>query len=82
MHRSVLSLTSSHEVGYYDEIARNLDANLAEVEMEDFQSHDIHSILSTLHNDIQVSPCSDLVIFNTLSIPFTVGIQKFREALG
>lgn len=55
MHRSVLSLTSSHEVGYYDELARNLDANLAEVEMEDFKSHDIHSILSTLHNDLQVS---------------------------
>lgn len=55
LHRSVLSLTSSHEVGYYDELARNLDANLAEVEMEDFQSKDIHSILSTLHNDVQVS---------------------------
>lgn len=57
MHRSVLSLTSSHEVGYYDELARNLDANLAEVEMEDFQSQDIHSILSTLHNDLQVCVC-------------------------
>jgi hypothetical protein len=29
-------------------MARNLDANLAEVDMEDFRSEDIHSILTTL----------------------------------
>jgi hypothetical protein len=29
-------------------MARNLDANLAEVDMEDFRTEDIHSILTTL----------------------------------
>lgn len=54
LQRSILSLSSSHEVNNYDEIARTLDANLAQVEMDDFHSHDIHSVLSTLHNDLQV----------------------------
>jgi hypothetical protein len=29
-------------------MAKNLDANLAEVDMEDFRTEDIHSILTTL----------------------------------
>jgi hypothetical protein len=29
-------------------MARDLDANLAEVDMEDFRTEDIHSILTTL----------------------------------
>lgn len=57
-HQSILSLSTSHELGYYDDMARNLDANLAEVDMDDFHREDIHSILSTLPNmccnDMQV----------------------------
>jgi hypothetical protein len=36
------------DLSYYDDMARNLDANLAEVDMEDFRTEDIHSILTTL----------------------------------
>ncbi|KAK7872760.1 hypothetical protein R5R35_011887 [Gryllus longicercus] len=32
----------------YEDLARDIDANLAEVDMEDFRSEDIHSVLSTL----------------------------------
>lgn len=34
--------------GLYDDLARNLDANLAEVDMENFCAEDIHSLLNTL----------------------------------
>jgi hypothetical protein len=51
-HTSVLSsLATSYacdDLSYYDDMARNLDANLAEVDMEDFRTEDIHSILTTL----------------------------------
>ncbi|XP_067013315.2 serine-rich adhesin for platelets [Anabrus simplex] len=51
-HVSVLSsLATSHacdDPTYYEDMARNLDANLAEVDMEDFRTEDIHSILTTL----------------------------------
>uniref|UniRef100_T1J3S1 DnaJ homolog subfamily A member 1 n=1 Tax=Strigamia maritima TaxID=126957 RepID=T1J3S1_STRMM len=30
----------------YDDLAKNIDANLAEIDMEDFRSEDIHSILA------------------------------------
>jgi hypothetical protein len=36
------------DLTYYDDMAKNLDANLAEVDMEDFRTEDIHSILTTL----------------------------------
>ncbi|KAJ4450504.1 hypothetical protein ANN_01931 [Periplaneta americana] len=49
---SVLSsLATSYacdDLSYYEDMARNLDANLAEVDMEDFRTEDIHSILTTL----------------------------------
>ncbi|PSN43503.1 hypothetical protein C0J52_13412 [Blattella germanica] len=51
-HASVLSsLNASYgcdDLSYYDDIAKNLDANLAEVDMENFRTEDIHSILTTL----------------------------------
>ena len=51
-------MSASHELEYYDDMARNLDANLAEVDMDDFHREDIHTILSTLPNmccnDMQV----------------------------
>ncbi|KAJ9580661.1 hypothetical protein L9F63_024162, partial [Diploptera punctata] len=51
-HTSVLSsLTASYgcdDLSYYDDMAKNLDANLAEVDMENFRTEDIHSILTTL----------------------------------
>lgn len=49
-HHSILSsLSASYngigELSYYDDLARNIDANLAEVDMENFRSEDIHSLL-------------------------------------
>lgn len=49
-HHSILSsLSASYngigELSYYDDLAKNLDANLAEVDMENFRSEDIHSML-------------------------------------
>lgn len=52
VHPSVLSsLSASYtqdDLGYYDDLARNLDANLAEVDMENFRTSDIHTLLTTL----------------------------------
>ncbi|KAH8359840.1 hypothetical protein KR093_009075 [Drosophila rubida] len=42
LQRSVLSSL------YYDDLAMNLDANLAEADMESFRTEDIHSLLSQL----------------------------------
>lgn len=49
-HHSILSsLSASYngigELSYYDDLAKNLDANLAEVDMENFRSEDIHTLL-------------------------------------
>ncbi|XP_034662308.1 uncharacterized protein LOC117897511 isoform X7 [Drosophila subobscura] len=53
MQRSVLSsLSASYnamgDLIYYEDLAKNLDANLAEVDMESFRAEDIHSLLSQL----------------------------------
>lgn len=52
-HQSVLSsLSASYngigELSYYEDLAKNIDANLAEVDMESFRAEDIHSLLTTL----------------------------------
>ncbi|XP_034950723.1 uncharacterized protein [Chelonus insularis] len=52
VHSSVLSSLSTsytqEDLGYYDDLARNLDANLAEVDMESFRTADIHTLLTAL----------------------------------
>ncbi|XP_017846707.1 uncharacterized protein LOC108602908 isoform X2 [Drosophila busckii] len=53
MQRSVLSCLSNSfnnygDLIYNDDLAKNLDANLAEVDMESFRAEDIHSLLSQL----------------------------------
>ncbi|XP_015117869.1 uncharacterized protein LOC107041695 isoform X3 [Diachasma alloeum] len=52
VHPSVLSSLSmsytQDDLGYYDDLARNLDANLAEVDMESFRTADIHTLLTAL----------------------------------
>ncbi|CAH0559334.1 unnamed protein product [Brassicogethes aeneus] len=50
-HTSILSLPESYEAGdlnYYDAIAKNMDANLAEADMESFRTEDIHALLTNL----------------------------------
>lgn len=56
-HHSILSsLSASYngigELSYYDDLARNIDANLAEVDMENFRSEDIHSLLKMRQDDM------------------------------
>ncbi|XP_043478987.1 uncharacterized protein LOC122509202 isoform X3 [Leptopilina heterotoma] len=71
VHHSVLSsLSASYtrdDLGYYDDLARNLDANLAEVDMESFRTADIHTLLTALpvmctdpvqHSEGEESACS------------------------
>ncbi|XP_033226568.1 uncharacterized protein LOC117179048 isoform X3 [Belonocnema kinseyi] len=71
VHPSVLSsLSASYtrdDLGYYDDLARNLDANLAEVDMESFRTADIHTLLTALpvmctepvqHSEGEESACS------------------------
>ncbi|XP_076655206.1 uncharacterized protein LOC143360348 isoform X3 [Halictus rubicundus] len=52
IHPSVLSSLSAsysrEDLGYYDDLARNLDANLAEIDMESFRTADIHTLLTAL----------------------------------
>ncbi|EAT46281.1 AAEL002498-PA [Aedes aegypti] len=52
-HQSILSALSASyngigELSYYEDLAKNIDANLAEVDMESFRTEDIHSLLTTL----------------------------------
>ncbi|XP_019864553.1 uncharacterized protein LOC109593866 isoform X3 [Aethina tumida] len=50
-HTSILSLPESYEaadINYYDAIAKNMDANLAEADMESFKTEDIHALLTNL----------------------------------
>ncbi|KXJ71913.1 hypothetical protein RP20_CCG019411 [Aedes albopictus] len=52
-HQSILSALSASyngigELSYYEDLAKNIDANLAEVDMESFRAEDIHSLLTTL----------------------------------
>ncbi|XP_063216651.1 uncharacterized protein LOC134527681 isoform X2 [Bacillus rossius redtenbacheri] len=54
-HCSVLSCC---EEGYHSDMARHLDANLAELDMETFRSEDINSVLATL----PVMCCGDLQV--------------------
>lgn len=51
-HQSILSALSASyngigELSYYEDLAKNIDANLAEVDMESFRTEDIHSLLTT-----------------------------------
>lgn len=53
IHQSVLSsLSASYngigELSYYDDMAKNIDANLAEVDMESFRAEDINLLLSAI----------------------------------
>ncbi|CAG9864129.1 unnamed protein product [Phyllotreta striolata] len=50
-HTSILSLPESYEasdLNYYDAFAKNVDANLAEADMESFRTEDIRALLSNL----------------------------------
>ncbi|XP_031333740.1 uncharacterized protein LOC116163770 isoform X2 [Photinus pyralis] len=50
-HTSILSLSEpydANDVGYYDVLAKNMDANLAEADMESFRTEDIHALLTNL----------------------------------
>lgn len=50
-HTSILSLSEpydANDVGYYDALAKNMDANLAEADMESFRTEDIHALLTNL----------------------------------
>nr|XP_022919540.1 uncharacterized protein LOC111428305 isoform X2 [Onthophagus taurus] len=50
-HTSILSLAESYDasdIGYYDALAKNMDANLAEADMESFRTEDIHALLTNL----------------------------------
>ncbi|XP_043507827.1 uncharacterized protein LOC122527578 isoform X4 [Frieseomelitta varia] len=71
VHPSVLSSLSAsysrEDLGYYDDLARNLDANLAEIDMESFRTADIHTLLTALpvmctdpvqHSEGEDSACS------------------------
>lgn len=55
-HHSILSsLSASYngigELSYYDDLARNIDVNLAEVDIENFRSEDINSLLKIRQNE-------------------------------
>lgn len=50
-HTSILSLPESYEAGdihYYETLAKNMDANLAEADMDTFRTEDIHALLTNL----------------------------------
>lgn len=60
MRSSIMSTLSAsymyNDLDCYNDIARDIDVNLAQVDMEDFRTEDIHSLLHTLPQiDAQVN---------------------------
>ncbi|XP_030767612.1 uncharacterized protein LOC115891308 isoform X2 [Sitophilus oryzae] len=49
-HTSILSLPETYDAGdnYYEALAKNMDANLAEADMESFKTEDIRDLLTNL----------------------------------
>lgn len=47
-HASILSLSTSYGVGCYDDLARDIDTQLAEVDMENFRAEDILTTLPAM----------------------------------
>lgn len=50
-HTSILSLPESYDAGdiaNYEALAKNMDANLAEADIESFRTEDIHALLTNL----------------------------------
>jgi len=59
-HTSILSsISENYNIPCYEEVSRDLDVNLAQVDMEHLKTEDIHNILSTLPSmcgqDLQVA---------------------------
>ena len=70
---SVLEQCQDHQDFSYETLARNLDANLAEIDMDDFRSEDIHHLL-TLPN-----MCDDYQVFIFLSFFYKRFRLKYRN---
>lgn len=77
IHPSVLSsLSASYspkDLGYYDDLARNLDANLAEIDMESFRTADIHTLLTALpvmctepvqHSEVRILYINSIIYYH------------------
>lgn len=73
-HQSVLSsLSASYngigELSYYEDLAKNIDVNLAEVDMESFRTEDIHSLLANTATKANASKSKrqlDLMMDNSI----------------
>ncbi|XP_059619402.1 uncharacterized protein LOC132263578 isoform X2 [Phlebotomus argentipes] len=73
-HQSILSsLSASYngigDVSYYEDLAKNIDVNLAEVDMESFRAEDIHSLLNIpsrkrQENEFDTSICKSELLFS------------------
>lgn len=70
-HTSILSSLGESYGGpedgdYYEALSKNLDANLAEADMESFRTEDIHALLTTLPamcTDMQLAPDVRAILF-------------------
>ncbi|GAB0092836.1 uncharacterized protein DMENIID0001_078730 [Sergentomyia squamirostris] len=75
-HQSILSsLSASYngigELSYYEDLAKNIDVNLAEVDMESFRAEDINSLLNLpssrkrrSENEFDTSICKSELLFS------------------
>ncbi|XP_055677760.1 uncharacterized protein LOC129786646 isoform X2 [Lutzomyia longipalpis] len=74
-HQSILSsLSASYngigELSYYEDLAKNIDVNLAEVDMESFRAEDINSLLNIPssrkrpENEFDASICKSELLFS------------------
>uniref|UniRef100_A0A182K5C1 Uncharacterized protein n=1 Tax=Anopheles christyi TaxID=43041 RepID=A0A182K5C1_9DIPT len=58
-HQSILSALSASyngigELSYYEKMAKDIDANLAEIDMESFRKEDINSLLSAIPTQLRL----------------------------
>uniref|UniRef100_A0A182QGJ9 Uncharacterized protein n=1 Tax=Anopheles farauti TaxID=69004 RepID=A0A182QGJ9_9DIPT len=77
-HQSILSALSASyngigELSYYEKMAKDIDANLAEIDMESFRKEDIHSLLTNAIpaqlrlDDVERKTRNNNRIFSTLT---------------
>uniref|UniRef100_A0A182J4N5 Uncharacterized protein n=1 Tax=Anopheles atroparvus TaxID=41427 RepID=A0A182J4N5_ANOAO len=60
-HQSILSVLSASyngigELSFYEKMAKDIDANLAEIDMENFRTEDIHSLLTAIPSQLKSDP--------------------------
>uniref|UniRef100_A0A182PQU0 Uncharacterized protein n=1 Tax=Anopheles epiroticus TaxID=199890 RepID=A0A182PQU0_9DIPT len=83
-HQSILSALSASyngigELSYYEKMAKDIDANLAEIDMESFRKEDINSLLTAIPSQLRLDDAERITrnnnrIFSTITSCTAAGL--------